>query len=108
MPQTMISVRVHAAVAHGRITRNAIVRYPPEPQTDIPPIVKPFEGEIHSTIDLNGIAVIVPAAYRLPESLTPPDHISAPGAFGAYLTLLAARIPPVIEHDTAKVITIEF
>ncbi len=104
----MLSVRVHAAVAHGRITRNAIVRYPSEPQTDIPPLVKPFEGEIHSTIDLNGIAVIVPAAYRLPESLTPPDHISAPGAFGAYLTLLAARIPPVIEHDTAKVITIEF
>lgn len=108
MSQTMISVRVHAAVANGRITRNAIVRYPSDPQTGIPPLVKPFEGEIHSTVDLNGIALIVPSGYRLPESLTPPATISAPGAFEAYLTLLAAEIPPVFDPDTAGVITIEF
>ena len=104
----MLSVRVHAAVANGKITRNAIVRYTSEPQPGMPPLVQPFEGEIHSTTDLNGIAVIVPAAYRLPESLTPPDHISAPGAFDAYLTLLATSVPPVTATDTAGVITIEF
>lgn len=104
----MISVRVHAAVVNGRITRNAIVRYPSEPHPGIPPIVKPFEGEIHSTVDLNGIALIIPAGYRLPQSLTPPATISAPGAFEAYLTRLAAEIPHVIDPDTAGVITIEF
>ena len=104
----MLSVRVHAAVANGKITRNAIVRYPSEPQPGMPPLVKPFEGEIHSTTDLNGIAIIVPAAYRLPESLTPPAPITAPGAFDAYLTLLATSVPPVTATDTAGVITIEF
>ena len=39
----MLSVRVHAAVANGKITRNAIVRYTSEPQPGMPPLVKPLD-----------------------------------------------------------------
>lgn len=109
MTPDMISARVHAAIADGRITRNALVCYPSSPSSDIRPTVRPFEGEIHSTIDINGIILIAPSGFTLsPELAASRTGFPTREAFESYLDALAAAVPHVTTADQPEVMVIEF
>ena len=108
MDTPIISVRAHAAVAHGSIVRNAIVRYPLRPSPSQPPVVIPFTAEIHSTTAINGVIVVAPANFALPSDLTTAPDLTDAGAFDRFLDRLAAAVPPLDPSIPAEVITIEF
>lgn len=108
MEPTMVSVRAHAAIADGKVTRNALVRYPLQPCPAIKPVINTFNGEIHSTIDLNGIIIVAPAGFTVPEHLSTPPLFSDSHSFEDYLSLIASAVPPVKAGEETQVITIEF
>ncbi len=108
MEPTLVSVRAHAAVADGKIIRNALVRYPSQPCPGIKPVISHFNGEIHSTVDLNGFIIVAPAGFSLPEHLSTPPLFSDSHTFEDYLSLIASAVPPVKAGEETQVITIEF
>lgn len=108
MEPTMVSVRAHAAVADSKVTRNALVRYPSQPCPAIRPVISYFNGEIHSTVDLNGIIIVAPAGFTLPEHLSTPPLFSDSHSFEDYLSHIASAVPPVKPGEDVQVIAIEF
>lgn len=108
MENQTVSVRVHAAVADGKVTRNAVVTYPLHPDSSHPPLIRPFDREIHSTSDLNAVILLAPVGYTLPTSLLAPADFSIPGSFDAYLDRLAAEAPRLVSGTPVSVIVIEF
>lgn len=103
-----IAARAHASVINGQAVRNVVVRYAPEQPSAVRPLIEPFTGEIHSTVDINGIILITPAGFNLPASLSTPPDFSQPGAFDSYLADLAAAVPPVVDGQLTQTIVLHF
>lgn len=104
----MKSTRCHAAILDGTVMRNVIVTYP-ELSFDNCSIIKcnrqeiaiePFEVEVHSTDDFNGIIAIVPQNYPLPI-----DFPVRANTFTTDTNQLAKRLPLTHEKD---VVTLQF
>lgn len=101
----MKSTRCHAAIEDGSVMRNVIVTYP-APSFDNCTVIKcnrqkiaikPFECEVHSTDDFNGIIAIVPQNYPLQT-----DFPVRANTFTTDTNQLAAHLPHTREKDVVN------
>ncbi|MCM1077244.1 MAG: hypothetical protein NC411_07790 [Bacteroides sp.] len=90
--ENKLSVRVHAVIADGKVSRNCIVTYSPT-DNNIPPRIVPFTTELHSTTSYNGIMIFAPTGYVLPIELSMPRAIAAPGEFTVLLERIVKTVP---------------
>ncbi|MCM1137822.1 MAG: hypothetical protein NC221_08305 [Duncaniella sp.] len=102
----MKSTRCHAVIRNGSVFPNVIVIYPEHrkgvstPTCHLPQLaIVPFEGEVHSTDDFNGIIAIVPVDF------TPHSCLSIRAdTFSSDIKQIAELLPHVDKEDIIKLL----
>lgn len=84
------SVLCHAVISGRKIYRHSIVIYD-DMRPDIAPLIREFEGEVHSTEAFNGVAVILPYDFEVPAVLSNIDVVG----FSAQISAIAEVCPDV-------------